>query len=104
MKLRSSPTSPYARKVRAMLIETGLDDRVELVSTDPWSADTDLPGQNPLGKVPALVLDDGRSDERRVGKARVRTCRSRWLPYDSKKNNISTKQLIRVQHSHNRGF
>src|SRR3546814_18556248 len=28
-----------------------------------------------------------RSEERRVGKAGVRTCRSRWWPYNSKKNN-----------------
>src|SRR3546814_7305891 len=29
----------------------------------------------------------GRSDERRVGKECVSTCRSRWSPYHSKKNN-----------------
>src|SRR3546814_20637544 len=30
---------------------------------------------------------DERSEERRVGKECVSTCRSRWLPYPSKKNN-----------------
>ncbi|NNG05068.1 MAG: glutathione S-transferase [Inquilinus sp.] len=59
MKLRFSPTSPYVRKVRALAIETGLADRLELAATDPWQADTDLPASNPLGKVPALELDDG---------------------------------------------
>src|SRR3546814_14698224 len=29
-----------------------------------------------------------RSEERRVGKAGVSTCRSRWSPYHSKKNRI----------------
>src|SRR3546814_15486226 len=30
----------------------------------------------------------GRSEERRVGKECVRTCRSRWSPYHYKKKNI----------------
>ena len=59
MKLRFSATSPYVRKVVAAAIETGLDSRIERVPTDPWSPDTDLPASNPLGKVPALELDDG---------------------------------------------
>ena len=59
LSLRFSPTSPYVRKVRAAAIEVGLNDRMDLVRTDPWSADTDLPSDNPLGKVPALTADDG---------------------------------------------
>ncbi|CAO3440577.1 glutathione S-transferase N-terminal domain-containing protein [Azospirillum endophyticum] len=59
LKLRWSPTSPYVRKVMMVLIERGLEDRVERVPTDPWSSDTDLPKDNPLGKVPALTLEDG---------------------------------------------
>lgn len=60
MKLRYSTTSPYVRKVRILLIETGLDREVELILTNPWSPDTDLANDNPLSKVPALVTDDGR--------------------------------------------
>jgi glutathione S-transferase len=59
MKLLFSPTSPYVRKVRIVAIEKGLAGRVELVPANPW---TDLPAviaRNPLGKVPALVDDDG---------------------------------------------
>lgn len=59
MKLRYSATSPYVRKVLAMAIETGLDGQIERVATDPWSPETDLPESNPLGKVPALALEDG---------------------------------------------
>ena len=59
MKLRTSPTSPYARKVAASIIELDLGHRVQLVNTNPWSSDTDLPRDNPLGKVPALLCDDG---------------------------------------------
>lgn len=59
MKLRFSPTSPYVRKVMVTAIELNLDDRIEKIATNPWAKDTDLPGDNPLGKVPALILDDG---------------------------------------------
>ncbi len=60
MKLRMSTTSPYVRKVMIAAYETGLIDQIELVPTKAWSPDTDLPKDNPLGKVPALILDDGR--------------------------------------------
>ncbi|UKJ74613.1 glutathione S-transferase N-terminal domain-containing protein [Azospirillum brasilense] len=59
MKLRWSPTSPYVRKVAMVLIECGLDSAVEKQVTNAWAPDTDLPADNPLGKVPALILDDG---------------------------------------------
>src|SRR5689334_5968404 len=59
MKLRFSPTSPYVRKVMMVIHELGLTDRVQLETTDAWSPTTTLPTTNPLGKVPALVLDDG---------------------------------------------
>src|SRR3546814_18751250 len=36
-------------------------------------------------RVAADLLDRGRSEERRVGKECVSTCRSRWSPYPSKK-------------------
>lgn len=59
MQLRFSPTSPYARKVRVFLIETGLDKSVTMVPTNPWSAETDLGRDNPLGRVPVLIDDEG---------------------------------------------
>lgn len=59
MRLRYSPTSPYARKVVATAIERGLADRIEIVATNPWDPASDLSASNPLGKVPALLLDDG---------------------------------------------
>lgn len=59
MKLTLSPTSPYVRKARAVIIERGLGDRVELVPTDPWNDADPLPKTNPLGRVPALVGEDG---------------------------------------------
>ncbi|WP_448191424.1 glutathione S-transferase N-terminal domain-containing protein [Azospirillum sp. sgz301742] len=59
MKLRYSATSPYVRKVMMVAIECGLDGSIELLKTDAWSPETDLPQDNPLGKVPALVLPGG---------------------------------------------
>jgi glutathione S-transferase len=57
MKLRYSPTSPFVRKVVALAIETGLDSGIERKKTT--TADPDLVDDNPLGKVPALITDDG---------------------------------------------
>lgn len=59
MKLRYSSTSPYVRKVMICLKELGLENRVELEKTNVWSPETDIGTVNPLGKVPALTLDDG---------------------------------------------
>jgi len=59
MKLRFSPTSPYVRKVSVVLIETGLDGKVEKLPTNVWDEKTDIANVNPLGKVPTLILEDG---------------------------------------------
>ena len=59
IKLFASGTSPYARKVRVALIELGLESRVSVIPAAPLETPS-LRDINPLGKVPALVLDDGR--------------------------------------------
>ena len=59
MKLLFSATSPFVRKVSIVLIETGLSDRVENVPTNPWDPKSDLPAQNPIGKVPTLISAQG---------------------------------------------
>lgn len=59
MILRSSPASPFVRKVRIAISLLGFDDatRVETADTaDPADA---LRRQNPLGKIPALIAEDG---------------------------------------------
>ncbi|MCP5169432.1 MAG: glutathione S-transferase [Hahellaceae bacterium] len=58
MKLVASPTSPFARKVHVMLLEKNLP--FEWHESIPWNADSDVPRYNPLGKVPALVAEDGK--------------------------------------------
>ena len=57
MKLLYSPTSPYARKVRVVAAEKKLD--LDLEKADPYSVAQQLVKVNPLGKVPALIMDDG---------------------------------------------
>lgn len=57
MKLIASLTSPYARKVRIVLLEKKVDCPLEI--HNPWDDESQVPSSNPLGKVPVLVLDDG---------------------------------------------
>jgi len=59
MKLRYSPTSPYVRKVVVTAIELGLDERIERILTNTRDPNSGLKRDNPLSKVPALILDDG---------------------------------------------
>jgi glutathione S-transferase len=61
MRLYSSPTSPYVRKVQVILKETGQWDDVEMVPAGGTPLD---PGPNPLqlnpiGKIPTLERDSG---------------------------------------------
>lgn len=59
MRLRYSPLSPFARKVRVFAAETGLAERLELVPCDVWAPGSDIVRDNPLGKVPVLLTGDG---------------------------------------------
>lgn len=58
MRLHSSYTSPYVRKVKVFLFETGLMDGTEETYTNP-SDEAVLRPINPIGKIPALETDDG---------------------------------------------
>jgi len=55
MLLFHSLTSPYARKVRVLLLEK----RVHVESVNVADSGRSAQEHNPLGKVPTLVLDDG---------------------------------------------
>lgn len=57
--LRSTLTSPFGRKVRMAIAVLGLSGRVTLVPADPLDESDTLRQQNPLGKMPCLVLADG---------------------------------------------
>jgi glutathione S-transferase len=59
MKLITSLTSPYGRKVRVVLLEKKIPFQLQV--ENPWSPDSPVLGFNPLGQVPVLVLEDGVS-------------------------------------------
>jgi glutathione S-transferase len=59
--LRSSPASPFGRKVKISASLLGLSDRIEVVEADTLNPDDPLRQQNPLGKIPTLVLENGES-------------------------------------------
>ena len=61
MKLHWSPRSPYVRKVMIVAHELGLADRIETVRTvvGGTTPHLELMRENPLGKIPTLVLEDG---------------------------------------------
>jgi glutathione S-transferase len=62
MKLHWSPRSPQVRKVLIVAHELALVDRIKCVRTvvDPLLPNAQLMMENPLSKIPTLVLDDGR--------------------------------------------
>ena len=60
MKLYYSKASPYARKVIVTAMECGLEDQLELVESAPLTAEDPVHLINPLGRVPALVSDEGQ--------------------------------------------
>ncbi len=59
MELLGSPTSPYVRKCRVVAHETGQADtlKISFLELTPVAPNNEVNTQNPLGKVPVLVLD-----------------------------------------------
>jgi len=63
MQLFFSAASPYVRKVMVTAHEKGLADRIELLpsAASPVKRDKTIVARNPSGKVPTLLLEDGRA-------------------------------------------
>jgi len=59
MILRSTLTSPFGRKVRMTAEVLGLVGRIRLVPADTLDPADSLRAENPLGKMPCLILADG---------------------------------------------
>ena len=59
MKLLASLASPYTRKVRIVLAEKKIECEIEPVDVNP--VENPVNAHNPLGKIPTLLLDDGRT-------------------------------------------
>lgn len=58
MILRSSSTSPFGRKVKLALAVLGMTGDVDVIFADTGNPEDALRMQNPLGKIPVLILPD----------------------------------------------
>lgn len=79
-KLLYASTSPYSSKVRMAAIYAGI--AIEAVPVKTEDRPAELIDANPLGKIPVLVLDDGRSifDSRAIVQYINRMSRSALFP------------------------
>jgi glutathione S-transferase len=59
MILRSLPPSPFGRKVKLAASLLGLSEQIKIVPADTNDENESLRQQNPVGKIPVLVLEDG---------------------------------------------
>lgn len=68
MKLYSSPTTPFGRKISVQILESGLEDQVttKAVAGSPLDPGTMPVKHNPLGKIPALETSEGVIYDSRV--------------------------------------
>jgi glutathione S-transferase len=59
--LRTSPASPFGRKVRMAADVAGLTGRIRVENADTNDPADSLRAQNPLGKIPTLLLENGEA-------------------------------------------
>lgn len=63
MKLYITPGSPYARMARIVVLEKGLDDRVEIIIAKTRTANSPYYRINPSGRVPYLITEEDVGQE-----------------------------------------
>jgi glutathione S-transferase len=61
LTLRSSPASPFGRKVKIAASLLGLSDQIQVTEADTLDPKDPLRRQNPLGKIPTLILENGET-------------------------------------------
>jgi glutathione S-transferase len=61
LRLFYSSASPFVRKVRVAAYEKGVEDQIELLQANAWPVrrDAAIVRNNPTGRVPTALLDDG---------------------------------------------
>jgi glutathione S-transferase len=59
MQLRTADASPFGRKARIAADLLGFTDLIAVTDPDTRSPDPGFLAENPLGKVPALIAEDG---------------------------------------------
>ena len=63
MKLYTTPTSPFGLMAQIVIFEKGLTDRVQVIMAKTRTVDSHYYKINPSGRVPYLILEDGRGLE-----------------------------------------
>ncbi len=61
MILLSAPAAPFGRKVKIVAKIVGLDGQITGVDADTASPSDSIRRENPLGKIPTLILENGTS-------------------------------------------
>ena len=61
MTLRNVGPSPFGRKVQLAAAVLGLTDQITIEAADTMNREDSIRNQNPLGKIPALELDNGEA-------------------------------------------
>lgn len=96
MKMLITPTSPYARKARAVVIEKGLN--CEMSEVSPWDDSPEVLAANPLRKVPVLLLDNGTAmfDSRVICEyLDAQSEKSQFLPADMlARQSVKTREAL----------
>jgi glutathione S-transferase len=59
MILRSAPPSPFGRKIKIAASLLGFDSDIKIEHADTNDSADSLRTQNPLGKIPVLIIEDG---------------------------------------------
>src|SRR3546814_15474917 len=87
-QVKKTKFNEYDSSLRTGIIAINLRDGDELVKVIPTNGGDDILMLSKLGQAIRFNEDDvrsmgraARSEERRVGKEWVSTCRSRWSPY-----------------------
>ena len=62
MKLVYSPPSPFVRKVTTLIYHANLNESIEMINvkTTALSVAEEARAANPLGKIPVMILEDGK--------------------------------------------
>lgn len=90
-KILYAPASPYSAKVRMAAILAGIDVAGVIVDTNAEPAE--LISNNPLGKIPVLVTDDGGAiyDSRAIVQYLNRLSGNKLLPRNAEKRTEAEK-------------
>jgi glutathione S-transferase len=94
--LRSSPASPFGRKVKIAAALLGLSERITVERADTADPSEPLRTQNPLGKIPTLILENGETlyDSRVIVEYLDRLAGGRLIPAGENRFEVLRQQAL----------